>query len=60
MAADNKAFYNYRTNIYMAALDKVFQSNTTAGFDSESEAIYLPEGRAFIRKSFLGFAIKEN
>lgn len=59
MAADNKAFYNFRTNIYFEALDEVFFSNTTVGSDTESEAVYLPSSRAFLRMSYLGFAKDE-
>lgn len=55
MAADDKAFLNYRTNIYFKALDEIFFSNTTVGSDTESEAVYLPESRAFLRMSYLGF-----
>ena len=43
VTADYKAYYNYRTNIYLAALDTVYLSNTTAGFDTEAEKIFLPE-----------------
>ena len=49
MAADDKAYFNYRTNIYLEALDTVYFSNTTVKMNTESEVIYLPEGQAFYR-----------
>ena len=68
IAADNKAFYNFRTNIYVPALDEppfweepnfiptnaIFPSNTTAGNNTEAELIYLPEGESFLRNSYFG------
>ena len=42
-AADLIAFNNYRTNIYLEAIDTVYFSNTTAGSETELEKIYLPK-----------------
>ena len=53
MAADDKAYFNYRTNIYLAATNTVYYSNTTVGMDTESEAVYLPRGQAFYRSTYL-------
>ena len=44
MAADYPAYYNFRQNIYMEALDEVFQSTTELGQASEAEKVYLPPG----------------
>ena len=57
MAADDKAYYNYRTNIYLEALELVYQSNTTAGSSTESEAVYLADDEIFIRDSYKGVVI---
>ena len=60
MAADDKAYYNYRTNVYLKALDTVYQSNTTAGTHTESEDVYLAEDEIFIRHSYKGIVINND
>ena len=57
--ADDKAYFNYRTNIYLEALDTVYFSNTTAESDTEAEKIYLSDNEGFIRYSYQGLAILE-
>lgn len=54
MAADDKAYYNYRTNIYLEALDQVYVSNTTVGSKTEVESIYMASNEILIRKSYKG------
>jgi hypothetical protein len=52
--ADNKALYNYRTSIYVPAMDHVFYSNTSAGNFTESENVYLGPGQHRIRFDYKG------
>ena len=56
MTAEDHAYLNYRINIYLAATEEVYYSNTTAGPDTESEAVYLSEGEAFVRASYVSIS----
>ena len=53
MSADDSAYLNHRQNIYLLATESVYYTNTTVGPDTESEAVYLSDGEAFVRSSYI-------
>ena len=44
MNADIPSVYNFRTSIYVPAMEHVFYSNTSAGNNTESERVFLMPG----------------
>lgn len=58
--AEVPAFYNFRTNIYLPALDTVFFSNTTLGNRTELEPLVTMPHEILERSSYLQPRIRLN
>jgi hypothetical protein len=59
-SAEINAYYNYRTNIYLPALETVFYSNTSVGNNTELEKVAINNLEILERSSYVTARLRQN